>query len=737
MKYGKNQWARISSLLTRKTPKQCKARWFEWLDPSIKKAEWSKDEDEKLLHMAKLMPTQWRTIAPIVGRTPAQCLERYQKLLDEAELGDEAGPTSDDVRKLRPGEIDPDPESKPARPDPVDMDEDEKEMLSEARARLANTQGKKAKRKAREKQLAESRRISNLQKRRELKNAGIEVKQKRKGRGMDYNADIPFHKPQPAGFYDTSSETKREFEEKRDLSNALLEQLEGKRRMDIEEDERKRDFKKIKSKKDAGDDAPSQGSVKNVIDPNLVTQRRSLILPAPQVTEADLEDIVKMGVSGESARSMIEGGNETPASGFVGQYSAMNAPIASRTPRVLSESGGDALKAMARNLKAMTESSNPLLGKEIEIEGTVDFGVGATPKAPIIAATPRLFHGGTSGATPRDAMGITGKTPARDVMGINTPQVSASFDDTPQRQPSRFQQHLSSLFAALPKPKNDFEIVVPDDEEEGQDGEQGSVSVEDNEMVAARKEAERVAAYEKELSMRSQVIRKSLPRPTLSLESLSAMYGGVDDDLCDDVDALIQREKGVLLYNDATLYPHQDQEPLPDNLYSMEKLDAYLDIAADLIRRELAALDLEKESIDEFPLYGIDYDFDVTANTPLEVSKMGNVQYKAQHKLLLETMKSVALTAQKQEKRVQILLGGYEMRRKALLKTHKESLALVDGLRNDYSVFCELAERERELIQVRLDDESRELQRVSLIEMDLQDKFRELSHGKSDELMNR
>ncbi|KAH6575036.1 hypothetical protein BASA60_005216 [Batrachochytrium salamandrivorans] len=64
MKYGKNQWARISSLLTRKTPKQCKARWFDWLDPSIKKTEWSKEEDEKLLHLAKLMPTQWRTIAP-------------------------------------------------------------------------------------------------------------------------------------------------------------------------------------------------------------------------------------------------------------------------------------------------------------------------------------------------------------------------------------------------------------------------------------------------------------------------------------------------------------------------------------------------------------------------------------------------------------------------------------------------------------------------------------------------
>ncbi len=27
MKYGLNQWARISSLLTRKSAKQCKARW--------------------------------------------------------------------------------------------------------------------------------------------------------------------------------------------------------------------------------------------------------------------------------------------------------------------------------------------------------------------------------------------------------------------------------------------------------------------------------------------------------------------------------------------------------------------------------------------------------------------------------------------------------------------------------------------------------------------------------------
>lgn len=58
---------------------------------------------------------------------------------DMALAKDDKYDPADDPRRLRPGEIDPNPEAKPARPDPVDMDEDEKEMLSEARARLANT----------------------------------------------------------------------------------------------------------------------------------------------------------------------------------------------------------------------------------------------------------------------------------------------------------------------------------------------------------------------------------------------------------------------------------------------------------------------------------------------------------------------------------------------------------------------------------------------------------------------
>lgn len=57
MKYGLTQWSRISSLLVRKSAKECKARWYEWLDPAIKKTEWSRDEEEKLLYLAKIFPT--------------------------------------------------------------------------------------------------------------------------------------------------------------------------------------------------------------------------------------------------------------------------------------------------------------------------------------------------------------------------------------------------------------------------------------------------------------------------------------------------------------------------------------------------------------------------------------------------------------------------------------------------------------------------------------------------------
>jgi len=107
-------------------------------------------------------------------------------------------------------------------------------MLSEARARLANTQGKKAKRKAREKQLEEARRLAALQKRRELRMAGIGVRHKRpKKRQIDYNQEVPFEKEPAQGFYDTSNEV---FDPSiPNFKRLRQQQLEGELRKDKEE----------------------------------------------------------------------------------------------------------------------------------------------------------------------------------------------------------------------------------------------------------------------------------------------------------------------------------------------------------------------------------------------------------------------------------------------------------------------------------------------------------------------
>ena len=249
MKYGLNQWARISSLLVRKSSKQCKERWYNWLDPKLKKTEWTKEEDEQLITLVKMFQCQWKTIAPFLGRSAHMCIEHFQELLDKAE-NRQVDPNND-PRKLRPGEIDPNPESKPARPDPIDLDDDMKETLNEARARVANTRGKKAKRKIREKQLEEARKLATLQKKRELRAAGIEFHvriAKRLLKETNYNRDIPFQREVPKGTWtdDNDNEAPPPDKYKADIN---LQYLESRSRDIQEEKQRKKDEAKMRSLK--------------------------------------------------------------------------------------------------------------------------------------------------------------------------------------------------------------------------------------------------------------------------------------------------------------------------------------------------------------------------------------------------------------------------------------------------------------------------------------------------------
>ncbi|PGH02968.1 pre-mRNA-splicing factor cef1 [Helicocarpus griseus UAMH5409] len=693
-KYGLNQWARVSSLLARKTPKQCKARWAEWLDPAIRKIEWSREEDEKLLHLAKLMPTQWRTIAPIVGRTATQCLERYQKLLDEAEAresdelglggpagGETAAPSADDVRRLRPGELDPDPESKPARPDTIDLDEDEKEMLSEARARLANTQGKKAKRKARERQLEESRRLAVLQKRRELKNAGINIKVVTRKKGqMDYNADIPFEKKPAPGFYDTLDEQAKN-ERQRELFDPRKQQLASKRKGDEEEDPNRKRRKNDKTDKSAFAAAAKAGQMQKIREAEQSSKRRALVLPSPQVSETELEEIVKMGMAGERASKMAGEEENDGTRGLISNYSSIVGGTPIRTPRAPVEE--DRIANEIRNIRALTETQSSLLGGENtplhEGGGSTGFEGIAPRKQALVTpnpmATPFRQAGANGiGATPmRTPMG-PGATPLRtprDNFAINADAGMGLVGSTPKEIKTRedfMRRQLRNQLGSLPAPKEmEWELEeMPTEQAEPTGGEE--LSEED----AAERDRKNKAAAEKaaqaEFKRQTQVYQKGLPRPSvIDLDALMETFSHAADPVQD----LVAREMATLIAHDAQKFPLPDAKIEGKAPKLAPLTDAQLAKARSAIAEESASLATEQEwqegfttswsslhessSLPGLALYADEDDYEMQEQQM--IAAFENVQ---------ASLLSTAEQGNKLEKKIALHNGGYQARAKTL-----------------------------------------------------------------------
>ena len=760
MKYGKNQWARISSLLVRKSAKQCKARWYEWLDPSIKKTEWTREEDEKLLHLAKLMPTQWRTIAPIVGRTPAQCLERYEKLLDAAAQRDEDYDPADDPRRLRPGEIDPNPESKPARPDAVDMDEDEKEMLSEARARLANTKGKKAKRKAREKQLEEARRLASLQKKRELKAAGIEtVKRAKRAKGLDYNAEIAFEKKPAPGFYDVSEERAAQpaaFDESA-FKPVTMEEMEGPRKKDLEEQLRKQDAKRaqIAERHDA---LGAARTAANLNDPGAVRRRNALVLPAPRVSERELEEIAKLGRAGAGgmAADFEPGVEDTPGGTLLGDYaraSALPGAGPAATPaRTPSAGGHDAILREAAHLAVLSKGQTPLLGGEnVSLAGS-DFS-GITP-ARRDAPTPNPM---AAGATPaRSGAASVSATPLRDALRINDARAFPSDASRvfsardAERRAAATRDELRDVLASLPAPANEYRVEVPDAPEEAEDDEgDGADEMEEDLADIRAREAERKREEEAAaLRRRSAAIRRDLPRPppgsrgpaTEASPSELNAGGSIGASALSTASTLIAAELASLLAHDAARYPPRGEkaraaEAAPDlpRVEESEMAAAAALVAAEVpeVRAEMGHADVSPAAIAE-----------ALASARAEMAVGGDGQLvarkslsKAQRVALLEReLASLAAAAAADAKRVAklehkagLLTAGLQKRAEALLSKLGETGDALAAAREEKASYERLHEREQRAAPRRIETLMELASAARAREAGLQEKYERLS----------
>ena len=693
MKYGLNQWSRISSLLVRKSAKQCKERWYEWLDPKIKKTEWTKIEEEMLLNLAKMFPCQWRTIAPFVGRTAYQCLEHYELLLDKAQ-GRESD--ANDPRKLRPGEIDPNPEAKPARPDPIDLDEDTKETLNEARARVANTRGKKAKRKIREKQLEEARRLAALQKKRELKSAGIEIVlrlPKKKKKEMNYNTDIPFMRTVPKGTWsDVLEETPEPDTFKGGISLQYLEN----RNRDIEkEKQRKIDERRMKNLKQKN--LPQAIDMINKLnDPMNVVSRNKLSLPAPQVNEGDLKEIAKLTSSSHD-------NNFASTAILTGDYS--QPPLSSVRPS--NTQSENKILTEAKIAYSLREGQTPLLGGE-DSKRDLEFYLTNRFKTPLPPQTP-----GTVLSVSNNNIGSVnnvGSSTYRDEMEINK-EYKDLWENNNESDVGR---DIKSIFARLPAPKNKYESEMTEKEIEEMEREERKKEIEDNkekmevdmEDIERERKQKMEEENKRESNLCSEVIKKKLPRVNLTkekIEKLSNLDYKIKNKYVESANEMIKEEIIKLIKKDNMNYPFKGMTV--DEDMEIEEEDE-IDIEEKELIEQL--INEEVENLKKIP-----HKKQSELNLSKEIEKVKEELYKKE--------KSIN---EKLVKKNDILTHGYKKNISGLYSEYVSLVNEINELKEQKKIYGNLLNEENNAYLNRKRNKENELRELEIYESELQNKYK-------------
>lgn len=97
--HQEKNWKAISDYLHSRTPTQCMHRWKKVLNPQLVKGAWTKEEDEILIRLVRENgPGHWSSIAEhLTGRNGKQCRERWYNRLDPSIKTDPWTPEEDTI----------------------------------------------------------------------------------------------------------------------------------------------------------------------------------------------------------------------------------------------------------------------------------------------------------------------------------------------------------------------------------------------------------------------------------------------------------------------------------------------------------------------------------------------------------------------------------------------------------------------------------------------------------------
>ena len=430
----------------------------------------------------------------------------------------------------------------------------------------------------------------------------------------------------------------------------------------------------------------------------------------------------------------------------------------------------DTVMMEARNLRNMTIAQTPLLGDENTPLHTGPGGgsgfEGATPRhqvafTPNPLATPMREGPLDVSATPRLASATPLRTPLRDSLSINPDKYSVS-GGTPRDQrlrASSAKRALKTGFLNLPKPENNFELLVPDEEDKETLDTNGQKILED----AADRDAEIKRLQDEEerksLARRSQAVQLGLPRPSnVDIPSLmDALNIDEDEPEIQIAQKLVNAELVQLLQHDSIMHSlpgttrsgssHSSYVPPDDDALEAAKVEIHAELAnlagfpsANTTQLREGLLKLSKTEAVSPDHYWASLRnnlvYDISSTGWVERGGLDIERRIAVYSALLsdnrDTMTREASKAAKLEKKLGVTLGGYQQRAQAIVKRITTTF---EGMRNtkiEYETFARLRGNESAAGPRRLASLKEEVEKLEHRERMLQMRYGELLVEKQD-----